>query len=295
MIRYRRGASLGQLAGAAEWSRCCRCYDLHMRWQWRMPDMRKWARLASQECDQFCEEWIGWSLPPVAKAIEESGWRPADRTRYCHRCGETVGLGEADGRGCGSCRDKPISSDGIVRLGTYSDSLRAWVLEIKYARWIQMGWHLGGELGRALRQAHVIDLERAVVVPMPMPWLRRVHRGIDHAEVLGLSVARELGVPLLRVLAKSNGPTQLTVPKGMRRINARRGMRVRRRIGGWPLQGRHVILVDDVRTTGSSLGAATRLLRPLRVGRVIEAVVAVAERARRTADGAMPSDRAASA
>ncbi|HRP63019.1 MAG TPA: phosphoribosyltransferase family protein [Phycisphaerales bacterium] len=118
---------------------------------------------------------------------------------------------------------------------------------------------------------------------MPMPWQRRLFRGIDHAAVIASSVAAELDVPMAQVLAKENGPPQTTLKAGQRRAGWGQEMRVRRRWGGWGLNDDHVVLVDDVRTTGETVRKAARLIRQEGVSRILVAVVAVADGAYRRA------------
>lgn len=227
--------------------------------------------------DDASRLWLGWTLPPAHRAWEEADWRPDEPGTYCPRCGEGVGAGEATVTGCAVCREWSWPFDATVRLGRYEDVLRDWVLGIKFHAWVDMGYLLGRELAIAVRRAGVVDRQRVVVVPMPMPWLRRMHRGIDHASVIAAGVARELEAPVARILTKRIGPAQVSLSRSERRRNAARAMGVRRRWGGWPVEGLDLLIVDDVRTTGASLRAAGRLLRPLKPDRVVGAVLSVAD------------------
>jgi predicted amidophosphoribosyltransferase len=235
--------------------------------------------------DAAAEDWLGLALPPAAEVLERSGFQRDAPEAYCHRCGDSVGPGEAGDDGCASCRGAARLADGVVRLGPYADPLRQWLLAIKYdQRWSEMAHQLGRLLGRAVLDRAVIDPARVVVVPMPMPWVRRLHRGIDHARAIARGTADELHAPLLTVLAKANGPPQVALTLTERRRRGGHGMKLRRRLGGWSLDGCDVLMVDDVRTTGSSLRTATRLLRSTGPRRVIAAIVAVSDSpARRSA------------
>ena len=63
----------------------------------------------------------------------------------------------------------------IVRLGPYTADLRNWILEVKYyRRWGEMAHIMGRMLGEAILEKRIVSRDRAVVVPMPMPWQRRV-------------------------------------------------------------------------------------------------------------------------
>jgi ComF family protein len=165
----------------------------------------------------------------------------------------------------------------VIRLGTYDGAMREMILAIKFQRWWEMGRTLGRMLGD--RVAADVELERrnTVVVPVPMPWQRRLFRGIDHARVIASGVAEAIDVPMWTVLSKVNGAPQLALGTSERTREGGRGLRIRSRLGGWELEGRDVVLVDDVRTTGATLRRAARLLNELKPRRVIVAVVAVAD------------------
>ncbi len=232
--------------------------------------------------DDVQQTWLGWSLPPAQRAIADAQWKRDDANSYCRRCGSSVGAGEATDSGCGSCRGKSIPVDAVIRLGGYTDPLRQWIPAIKYQRWSDMAELLGRQLGVALIESKLLDVSRCVVVPMPMPWQRRVYRGIDHALAIAGATAAELRAPLLRMLATANGTPQVGRSPTDRLRHGGRGIRRRRRLGGWDLRDLQIVLVDDVRTTGASMQRAARRLRRSRPASVIAAVLAVSdERARR--------------
>jgi predicted amidophosphoribosyltransferase len=232
--------------------------------------------------DAAADYWLGSALPPAEQVIAEADWEPDESDAYCGRCGDSVGPGEATETGCAACRGRPPIADGFVRIGPYSGDLRTWIMNIKYQqRWAEMAQALGRRLGRAVADAGTVDLDRTVVVPMPMPWQRRLYRRIDHARVIAAALARELQVPLADVLKKAGGPPQVSRPASLRARTGARGLAVRRRLGGWNLADLHVIVADDVRTTGASMRAAVRILRRLKPRRVVAAVVAVSDDAAR--------------
>ncbi len=224
--------------------------------------------------------WLGWSLPPARRAIADAGWQPDDPQRYCGLCGVSVGRDEVTPRGCASCRGNSPATYCVIRLGPYADHLAEWVKAIKYRQWDQMGRELGRRLGTSISAALSGTAGAGgagyVVVPMPMPWQRRLYRGIDHARVIAGGVAAELDAPLLSLLARANGPPQVSLRATQRSRNAGQ-MRRKRSAHLRPLDGHTVVLVDDVRTSGASLEAAARLIRRLGAGRVVGGVLAVAD------------------
>lgn len=243
--------------------------------------------------DAVVEGWLGFAMPHVESVLRDANWKADRRMDYCARCGVTVGAGEQTPQGCGSCRDTPGLADGIVRLGSYADDLREWILAVKYRSWAEMGVTLGRRLGQQVGEAGVIKKEGwALVMPMPMPWPRRLYRGIDHARVIASGVARELEAPMILFLNKRNGPPQVSLPTSQRRRSGSRGLRVRSMGRFVPhakwLRGATILLVDDVCTTGASVRAATRLLRPFKPEHICAAVLAVSDDAARRRRSSRP-------
>lgn len=185
----------------------------------------------------------------------------------CTCCGAVAGA-----LGCRRCRTRR-GWDGIVVLSAYDDRLRDAVLRAKRPA----GEGIAQGLATLLYRRHEATLRGwgvDTVVPVPMHWLRRAARGASAAEELSRSLAALLGVPARPVLSRWRATRmQNELPVYERRGNVRDAFRARQRV-----DGRRILLVDDVVTTGSTLAACRRVLAAAGATAVFCAVIAVADR-----------------
>ena len=125
---------------------------------------------------------------------------------------------------------------------------------------------------------------RNLVLSVPMHWRRRLLRGYDHARVLAKAMAGELRLPLGHELVRTRyTPPQAHLPKSRRLENVRGSFAVRGTVatggarGPATLFGAHVLLVDDVTTTGATADEAARVLLRAGTSSVTLAVIAKSE------------------
>lgn len=196
----------------------------------------------------------------------------------------------------------PPGIDDLTVLAPGTSPLVDAIAAAKYGAdgdpWRWLGRRLGLELRasaawleRSERSADVAPpIARPIVVPMPSPMLRRRHRGIDHTGLLAIEVAAAIGGSVRPWLARGWGPPQVGADRRVRAsVSARMSPAWRWTVDRWiagrrrPDPRRHIVVVDDVLTTGASLSAAAGVLRRLGWWHV-HAAVLVAHR---------PSDTAA--
>lgn len=137
-----------------------------------------------------------------------------------------------------------------------------------------------GPLAAALRASVAAAAEGEGVLLAPMPPTRRsaVERGYDPVRLL----LRRAGLPRSDVLRLVRRPVdQVPLGRQQRFANVAAGMAAR-----CPLDGRRVLLVDDVVTTGATLGEGARAVRAAG-GRVIGAAT-VAHTPRREGGAGIP-------
>ena len=116
------------------------------------------------------------------------------------------------------------------------------------------------------------------IVPVPLHWRRRWQRGFNQAELLARVVSRHSGVPLIKTLKRKNATlAQAGLSDAQRRTNTEHAFTIVDKHRD-ALKGKHVLLIDDVLTTGATLSAASRVLRRAGARRITVMTVARADR-----------------
>jgi ComF family protein len=225
--------------------------------------------------------------PPICVSCETSMEKVRDGILLCKNCRDELAMiGEPSCRRCGAptpagspamddcplCRDQGFHFDHAVALGRYEGLLRRLILETKDPAGEPVAMTLA-RLTIVEQRSRLAHWQPDVVVATPMHWRRRLVRRTNAAELIAGEVARSLGVPsaprLLR--RRRNTPPQFSLSRSDRLQNVR-GAFVRRM--GYSLKAAHVLLVDDILTTGATCSEAARVLKQSGAARV--AVLALA-------------------
>ncbi len=186
----------------------------------------------------------------------------------CPRCGGVLDGVVALCEECLSLSERPWSH--AVCIYPYRGPIREAIHQLKYSNQPYCALFLGRTLASTWRE-HASGVPDAVV-PIPLHWLKQVRRGYNQAELLAGAMARSLGIPVRRVLTRSKRTRQQArLSLEQRRQNVQNCFKVKRRA---KLQGAHIVVVDDVFTTGATLDAAVRTVLSGGASRVSVAAVA---------------------
>lgn len=101
--------------------------------------------------------------------------------------------------------------------------------------------------------------KRSVLVPMPSSKARLNERGFDHIDRLCKQLAKAWGLPIWRGVKRVGESTH---QKGASRANRLRNMEGQFVRTHSPPLGNHLLLIDDVLTTGASLNALADCILP---------------------------------
>lgn len=171
------------------------------------------------------------------------------------RVGETGELGNPGTRQpmCLDCQLDPLPVDWCDAWGRYSGTLEALLGAFKFRHHDFLDDAFAGLLDDVLT-----DRAFDALVPVPMHRTKERRRGYNQAELLARALARRTGIPCELLLTKrEERGTQSTLDRKARAANVRGLFEASPRA-----DGRAILLIDDICTTGETLRAcATELLR----------------------------------
>lgn len=211
---------------------------------------------------------------------------PVQSEDVCQRCGDTLDQpGPESGHFCRTCRLAPPPFARAVAYGPYEGRMRDAIHALKYDGLRPVARKLGHSLATAVAQLATTAPAELLVVPVPLHRSKSSARGFNQARLLAseaIAVLRRTHPEWRLILAadtllreRSTG-TQAGLSPRQRRINVRGAFRVG---DDRAVAGRHILLIDDILTTGATARAAAQAL--LKAG--AETVwVATLARARRT-------------
>jgi ComF family protein len=228
------------------------------------------ALSALERAQELGRAVLDWVYPPHCVHCGRP-LAPADRRILCADCEDdlrgsrivepfcsTCGVPLPGGDECGLCRQGAQTFDVGRSLFRYSGPVGALIRSFKY----EGAYHLGAEVVDRFVQPDWLPEDIGDVdcaAPVPLHPRRRRERGYDQAKLLAEAFCGQWGWPLQDGALRRTRYTESQTGHNRRDrwLNVHGAFQAR----SGAVEGRHVLLIDDVMTTGATASACAAAVR----------------------------------
>lgn len=200
----------------------------------------------------------------ICDACEDKIERIGDNR--CDICGKRFEAQYIGSRLCGDCILHKPAFDCVRAFARYKEPMSEMVQRLKYKREFQfLDW-----MTNALLQVYQREYSGenfALIIPVPLHWRRLLWRGYNQALILAKPLSKKLGIPLAPdILVRTRHTShQVGLSPAKRKENIKASFRVKNRN---LVEGKKILLVDDIVTTGVTVDEAAKTLKKSGADRV---------------------------
>lgn len=184
----------------------------------------------------------------------------------CERCGaflENVAARKA--LYCGACLNKKLPFEKVLAIFYYQQPISRLLPALKFRNRLVYAKLLGSLMGDALKKHYENEPWPGLIIPVPLHLKRLRERGFNQALELAKPIAANLKIPLDRssCLRIKHTVAQTSLHIAARRKNLTNAFNCKKRF-----TQKHVAIIDDVLTTGSTVRTFSKTLRKFGVEKI---------------------------
>lgn len=196
-----------------------------------------------------CRRFGNWICPHCESRIETI------KTPICYKCQRL----SADFRICSTCRQIHPALNRIIVYSYWQSPLKEIVYGLKYHR-VRPAINILGNWLADVAVNFCADTD-LLIVPVPLHRRRLWERGFNQAELLAQNVAGRLRQPVARIIMRQKyTKPQFGLKKPERLSNIKGAFKIALKYQAI-LTGKTILLVDDLVTTGATLGECAKVLK----------------------------------
>ncbi len=181
----------------------------------------------------------------------------------CRQCAHQLAESKNAIRLCGACLKRPPAFDRIIAAADYAPPVDQLVQSLKFGSRLALAPLFATLLDHAIQKDYPENMDcPSLMAPVPLSDERLVTRGFNQALEIAKPLSRLRGISLVPHLIERirDTPPQTVISLKARRKNIRGAFVINDAFKA-QIQGAYIAIVDDVLTTGETMGELARVLK----------------------------------
>ncbi len=148
---------------------------------------------------------------------------------------------------------KEMPIEKAVSFFMYNDANKEILIQLKYKRNPQIGTYMASQFAKEIKNDNSTFFDDIdIIVPIPLHWMRMIKRSYNQSYYVAKGISRETRIPICTKAVKRilNNKSQTLMQRNERQDNVKGIFRL---VKPELLAGKHILIVDDVTTTGSTI------------------------------------------
>ena len=212
-------------------------------------------------------------LPPTCILCKNTGIDDQDicqgcfndltrNTQCCYRCAEIYDFSISKPQLCGHCISQSPAFDETHAPFIHQSSIRYLIATLKFNQQYKNARLLGLLLASHLKKTAEMP---EIIIPIPLHKQRYKQRGFNQSIEIAKTLSKQLNIPLntTSCIRQRNTPHQVNLHAKERKKNIKNAFKIIK-----PITAQHVVIFDDVMTTGSTVDELAKLLKKSGISRV---------------------------
>ena len=156
------------------------------------------------------------------------------------------------------------------------EKTRHIIYQIKYYGHPEIGYHLAKQYADELKKCQFFE-DIDMIIPIPLHWKRQLKRRYNQSHYIARGISHQTGIPMDKHVVKrvKNNPSQTRLNAQQRTENVKNIFQLTH---PEKIAGKHILLIDDVVTTGATLTSCAQELAKAPDVRISILTLAVAAR-----------------
>ncbi|MDD5772993.1 MAG: ComF family protein [bacterium] len=179
---------------------------------------------------------------------------------FCFHCGKPLFYsGDLSERLCAPCKEKKGHFDRAFIIGSYENSLREAVHQFKYNKKAALRKYFSVLINDYVEKNNVLD-KVDVIVPVPLFLTKKRERGFNQSELLAKEISKKWSLPVStkNLYRARHTEPQYNLDYTGREKNIKGAFKLKDKD---IIEGKRVLLIDDVVTTGATINECSRILK----------------------------------